>query len=215
VSALATGGVCLLGFLGALMGYRYLKNKKLEGNSVLLNSETSDESTLAHRGRTSSFAEEETESKDEFGKTVITLVAKAIAKRVKILGIDKKDTDGMKDFKDAVSTLLTEISDQGVDTQIDRMESSQRDALIREIAVQTKQHLVRQSAYGAPSSRFFQTGVSPEELRQKASLIAESVAKVHGARYGKEVAMMDLSAAKGNSQVNRPEIATENEKIVR
>jgi hypothetical protein len=208
VLAIAAGGVCLAGFFYA--GYRYLKNKRQpENRSVLLSTMYGALEDEENEARELPSMAGERGDENILGTEVVTPIARAIVKQVKILGgTDKKNTPASTNFKGAVKTLLTELSAKGVDIQIDRMRPAQRNALIHEIAVQTKRHLVGQSA----SSRrcFFQPSVSSEDLKQEAAAIAASVAEIYSARYEEAAdpstvgAMSDPSAIEGERASKLP-----------
>jgi ribosomal protein L30/L7E len=197
ISALMASGVCLLGLLGTVMSCRYLRNKKLRENKAPLNADLYDENAVV-RGRTSSFLGEDKEDHEQLSNAIVTPIAEAIAKSVKILGMNRSNTDVKRDFKEVVRNLLTEISHQGVDTHIDRMGRSQREALIREIVLQTKRHLTDQSTLGVSATRFFQGGVSLEAIKQKISAIAFGVAEAYGAHYREGARVSDSGAERQN-----------------
>jgi hypothetical protein len=137
------------------------------------------------------------DGKDAFDKNVISPIAEAILGRVKMLGpLDKVSTNSVEDFKGAVRTLVTELNVRGVDVRIDQMDSVQRDALINEIATQTKSHVTGSSGCCAALSSMFTVAASPDDLRRKASAIANTVAEVHSARYGNDVPLVELSSSR-------------------
>jgi hypothetical protein len=152
-----------LGFLAAKIGLQYVANKKLkEGN--------------------------------KHNKKVVAPIAGAIAKRVKILGpLDKVNTAAVDNFKEAVRTLITKLDAQGLNVQqiVGTMDDPvQRDALLNEIAMQTKLHLVGKRSGCAFFSNVCKAETSPGDLRGKVNEIAKKVAAMHKGRYGVAMAML-------------------------
>jgi hypothetical protein len=154
------------------------------------------------------------EGRGEFDRKVVSPIAKAIADRVKVLGpFAKTNTQAVEDFKGAVRSLIAEIETRGINVNaiVDTPDDpAQRDALINEIATQTKFHLVGKSSCCTSVSSFFKAATSPADLRQKVSIIADSVATVHSRRYGQEIAMIGLSTGResraSQSSSHEPEI---------
>ena len=164
ISAIVSG-VVGLGFFGLKVGLQYLADKKLKGD------------------------------KDDYDIHVVGPVARAIAKRVKITGfMDNLSATTAEDFKSAVRTLLTEISLQKVNVRLAEMDMVERDALVNEIATQTKIHLVGKGTCCRLVTNFFKAEATADDLQKKAKAIAVSVAEAHVARFGKaEVEMRQLN----------------------
>ena len=176
----SVSGVVGLGFFAARLGIQYLADKRMKAG------------------------------KDEYELEVINPIAKAIAKRVKVTGfMDSLSSTTAEDFKGAVRTLLTEIHLRGINIRIDKMSTVDRDALVNEIATQTKLHLRTEGGCGRLARSFFKAEVTPVDLRKNAVVIAEGVVKVHGARVGQN--RVALAPLKQNPllapRVNQPNLS--------
>ena len=107
--------------------------------------------------------------------------------------MDNLSTTTAEDFKGAVRTLLTEISLQNINVQLGDMGVIERDALVNEIATQTKIHLIGKDKCCRAVMGFFKAEATADDLRDKAKAIAASVATNHAPRFGKtEIAMAQL-----------------------
>ena len=129
-------------------------------------------------------------NQNEFEKNVVSPIAEAIAKRVKITGFSGVSENTLVEFKAAVSTLITELDHKGVDIHIDKMEDKKSYALINEIATQTKLYLSEKRSCGTAFCSFFGAEASPKDIRKAAPQIAERIAGVVEHRKGSQVQMM-------------------------
>ena len=119
-------------------------------------------------------------------------IAEAISKRVKITGFSGISENTLEEFKGAVRTLIAELQSRDVEIHLEKLEPSKRDALINEIATQTKLYLKDKRSYGKAFCSFFAAEASPEDIRKAAPNIAEQIVSVIEQRQGSNVVMRGL-----------------------
>ena len=132
------------------------------------------------------------QNKDDFDVNVVRPIAEAISKRVKITGFSGISENTLDEFKGAVRTLIAELESRGVEIHLEKLEPSKRDALINEIATQTKLYLKDKRSYGKALCSFLTAEASPEDIRKAAPAIAEQIVSVIEARQGANVVMRGL-----------------------
>ena len=132
------------------------------------------------------------QNKDEFDVNVVRPIAEAISKRVKITGFSGISENTLDEFKGAVRTLIAELESRDVEIHLENLEPSKRDALINEIATQTKLYLKDKRSYGKALCSFFTAEASPEDIRKAAPNIAEQIVSVIEARQSANVVMRGL-----------------------
>ena len=118
------------------------------------------------------------QNKDEFDVNVVRPIAEAISKRVKITGFSGISENTLDEFKGAVRTLIAELEARDVEIHLENLEPSKRDALINEIATQTKLYLKHKRSYGKALCSFFAAEASPEDIRKAAPEIAQKIVDV-------------------------------------
>ena len=146
----------------------------------------------------------------EYEQKVVRPVAKAIAQRLKITGFMGGTTNReMLAFKDAVRTLLEVLTNHGVDLEFSKMSEIKRDNVINEIATQTKEYFLPSSRNcctrsGQSFVSFFKAEVTPQQIRDAATAIAEAVIqaqKQHKSSAAQIIQMGVLSSSQsGRSQ---------------
>ena len=147
----------------------------------------------------------------EYEQKVVRPVAKAIAQRLKITGFMGGTTNReMLAFKDAVRTLLEVLTNHGVDLEFSKMSEIKRDNVINEIATQTKEYFLPSSRNcctrsGQSFVSFFKAEVTPQQIRDAATAIAEAVIqaqKQHKSSAAQMIQMGILSSSQ--SGVSQP-----------
>ena len=118
------------------------------------------------------------QNQEDFDKNVVSPIAEAISKRVKITGFTGISEKTLEEFKGAVRTLITEIDHRNIDIQINKMDDKVRDAFINEVATQTKLYLSEKRSCGKALCSFFGAEASPEDIRKAAPQIADRIAGV-------------------------------------
>ena len=137
------------------------------------------------------------EGDSKYDQEVVRPVAKEIAQRLKITRFMNATTNKeLMAFKSAVRSLLSALSDKGVDLNFSEMKDVERDKTINEIGNQTYRWVKanqRGCAARCPGLHaFFKPQLQPEELRGAAEEIADQVASA--LRVKKSRAEVRLSA---------------------
>jgi hypothetical protein len=132
------------------------------------------------------------QNQDEFDVNVVRPIAEAISKRVKITGFSGISENTLDEFKGAVRTLIAELESRDIEIHLEKLEPSKRDALINEIATQTKLYLKDKRSYGKAFCSFFAAEASPEDIRKAAPSIAEQIVSVIESRQGANVVLRGL-----------------------
>ena len=118
------------------------------------------------------------QNKDEFDDNVVRPIAEAISKRVKITGFSGISENTLDEFKGAVRTLIAELEAREIEIHLEKLEPSKRDALINEIATQTKLYLKQKRSYGRALCSFLTAEATPEDIRKAAPEIAQKIVDV-------------------------------------
>ncbi len=120
------------------------------------------------------------EGTDEYDLTVVRPVAQEIAGRIKITGFLNATTNTrIRSFKSAVRSLLSALSEKGVNLNFTEMKPVERDALINEIGNQTYRWM-KSKRHGCTAccpglSAFFRPEIVPENLQDATDEIANNV----------------------------------------
>ena len=137
----------------------------------------------------------------EYEQKVVRPIAKAIAQRLKITGFMGGTTNHeMLAFKDAVRTLLQVLANHGVDLEFSKMSEIKRDNVINEIATQTKEYFLPSSRNCCTRScqsfiSFFKAEVTPQQIRDAATAIAEAVIQAQKQHQSSAAQMGILSSS--------------------
>ena len=140
------------------------------------------------------------QNQGDFDRDVVCPIAEAISKRVKITGFSGVSENTLEEFKGAVRTLISELDARGIDMHIDKMGSLKRDALINEIATQTKLYLSEKRTFGKAFCSFFGAEASPDDIRKAAPNIAARIVEVMEQRQGSQVVMTPLHSSMDNDE---------------
>ena len=132
-----------------------------------------------------------------FDQQVVMPIAQAISKKVKINGFLGIGERSLNEFKTAVRALITELDKLGMDTQIDKMDPKNSEALVNELGTQTKRYVLEKRSCGRALCFLFVAEVSPEEIRKAAPIIAKRVANNIGLSKDSHVIMASLSPSQG------------------
>lgn len=82
----------------------------------------------------------------------------------------------------AIEAIVTRLGDLGVDLNLKEMGASKQNALINEIARQTRKHVVKSSSFCSTTTvlLFFKAEATPQQIEEQAGAIAAAVAAVMG-----------------------------------
>ncbi len=117
------------------------------------------------------------DSKEDYDMSVVTPVAREIARQIKITGFMNHTTNTkMAHFKGAVRTILFELTKRGVDLNFRAMNPAVRDGVINEITRQTRRIVLGDPGCCQGFVSFFKAQATPKAIEDAASEIAAAVA---------------------------------------
>ena len=117
------------------------------------------------------------DSKEDYDISVVTPVAREIARQIKITGFMNHTTNTkMAHFKGAVRTILFELTKRGVDLNFRAMNPAVRDGVINEITRQTRRIVLGDPGCCQGFVSFFKAQATPKAIEDAASEIAAAVA---------------------------------------
>ena len=117
------------------------------------------------------------DSKEDYDITVVTPVAREIARQIKITGFMNHTTNTkMAHFKGAVRTILFELTKRGVDLNFGAMNPAVRDGVINEITRQTRRIVLGNPGCCQGFVSFFKAQATPKDIENAAAEIAAAVA---------------------------------------
>ena len=117
------------------------------------------------------------DSKEDYDITVVTPVAREIARQIKITGFMNHTTNTkMAHFKGAVRTILFELTKRGVDLNFRAMKPAVRDGVINEITRQTRRIVLGNPGCCQGFVSFFKAQATPKDIENAAAEIAAAVA---------------------------------------